>query len=358
VVLIAAFPIADAAFHAQVRSALASGWPEVAAAAPAPELPPEAPPIPPLRRGPNGQIEVIAPDSGSAASTHPCSRGAICVGRGQSRRTLREALLVAHDGDVIEIVGGTYRESAAVERRKLTVRGVAGRPHFDCAGIALAEGKACLFLDADGVVLDNLEISGAVLPADAGTDGACVRNAPNLGFTLRGVICHGSQEGVLSNGGTVVVESSEFFDNGWAAGGHNGNFAGDCPSLTVRGSIFRDARAGTEFASRCAKTIISDSTFRSTHGGRAIEFPDGGETLVYRSTIAMSLTARSPEILTFATESCRYPASLVLKQVQIDVSRADAEIRNHGRCPGHAIILEAVTFEGPMPQLFGDVRRN
>lgn len=95
--------------------------------------------------------------------------------------------------------------------------------------------------------------------------------------------------------------------------------------MTVRGSVFRDARAGDEFKSRCRKTLISDSTFRSTRGSHAIDIPDGGETLIYRSTLTKPFGTENQEILSFAAESCRYPEALTLKQVHIVNSNPNAE---------------------------------
>ncbi len=102
-----------------------------------------------------------------------------------------------------------------VATRDITIRGVAGTPHIDCAGLKLAGDKACILLAADGITLENLEISGAVLPDDVGANGACIRNERALSFTLRRVVCHGSQDGLLTDGGGAVIENSEFYDNGW-----------------------------------------------------------------------------------------------------------------------------------------------
>jgi hypothetical protein len=320
------------------------------------QLPPAAVPIGPLHRGADGKIGVMKPRGGVGANGE-CSPESICVGPDHRYRSLADALALARDGAVIEIIGGTYRESAAIRRKNVIVRGVAGRPHFDCAGIKLVDGKSCLVLGASGITLENLEISGAEIPASAGGDAACIRNSADASFALQGVICHGSQEGVVSEGGTIEIENSEFYDNGWTAATHNAYFGGNCPSVTARGSIFRDARAGSEFTSRCARTDISDSTFGNTKGTLAIDIPDGGETMVYRSTIMKSLGTGGREILGFMTASCRYPGSMVLRDVHIANARSDAEIENRGACAGHVIAFERVTFEGAMPILIGDIRR-
>ena len=190
----------------------------------------------------NGEIETFDPTKEKGQAPSLCDGNAICVGADQAFTTLASAAAAARDGDLIEVVAGLYRETAKIDRKNVTVRGIKGRPHFDCAGLRLVEDKACLLITGNGITLDNLEISGATVPPDKGENGACIRNGRNNSFTIRNVICHGSQDGILSAGGTIVIENSEFYDNGWTGLTHNVYFAGNCNSVTVRGSIFRDAR--------------------------------------------------------------------------------------------------------------------
>ena len=321
-----------------------------------PHLPEATPSVGPLRRGKNGQLELVDPTIEEGSGPRLCAKGTICVGKNQGYRSLSAALAVAHAGGVIEVAGGTYRETAKITTRHLTIRGVAGTPHFDCAGLRLSEDKSCLLLAADGIVLENIEISGAELTDALGANGACIRNEPSLSFTLRRVSCHGSQDGILSSGGTITIENSEFFDNGWTGQTHNVYFTGDC-AVTVRGSIFRDARVGHEFKSRCQNTAISDSTFRSTKGSRNLDIPDGGDTIVYRSTLEKRPGAENHEIVGFAAESCSHPGDMLLKDVRIINSEPQADIRNYDRCIGHPIILEGVTIEGMPPKETGYIVR-
>ncbi|HUZ72208.1 MAG TPA: right-handed parallel beta-helix repeat-containing protein [Stellaceae bacterium] len=325
------------------------------AAASGPHLP-EAPSlIGALRRGANGQIEVIDPTKEQGSGRRLCRAGTVCVGEGQPYATLGAALAVARQGDTIEVVGGTYHETDDVTTNGLTIRGIAGRPHFDCAGLRLSGDKACIVISAQKVTLDNLEISGAQIADSLGANGACIRGDPNTTFTVRRIECHDSQDGILSASRSIVVENSEFYDNGWNGQTHNVYFSGDCDSVIVRGSIFRDAHVGHEFKSRCRKTEISDSTFRSTKGSRDLDIPDGGDTLVYRSTLVKTAGAQSDEIVGFTAESCHYPGDMVLKDVRIVDERPDAAIHNFDKCVGHPIVLDHVTIEGPPPREIGYV---
>jgi hypothetical protein len=331
------------------------GWASPSWTAESPSnLPPPASLSGNLKRGPQGDVEIVNPTRIEGTAPRICSANSICVGPGQSYSTLTAALKAARDGDVVEVVAGTYRETVKLERRNLTVRGIKGRPHIDCAGLRPMEDKACLLITADGVALENLEISGAEISEGLGANAACVRNGQNASFTLRRIFCHGSQDGVLSAGGTIVIEASEFSDNGWTGLTHNVYF-GDCASVTVRGSTFAGARVGHEFKSRCAETRISGSTFRSTKGSRDLDLPDGGKTIVEQSTLIKTAEAESEQIVGFSAESCHYPADMVLRNVKIINSNPGAEIQNFGKCEGHPVILEGVTFEGAPVKLIGNI---
>jgi hypothetical protein len=316
-----------------------------------PRLPEASPPIAPLRRGADGQIEIDRPATERSAGTPFCDKRAICVGPGQRHRTLASALEAARDGAVIELIGGTYHESATLARRGLTLRGVAGRPHIDCAGVALAGDKACLLLSGEGITLDNLEVSGAASAANARNPAACISNEADANFTLTRILCHDSQNGVLARGGTIVIAESEFYDNGGARGADNGAFDGGC-LLTVRASTFRDARGGAELRSRCLSTTITDSTFRSGRSEVILDLPDGGETMIYRSTLE-KYSDTFGDIIRFSADSCRHPGSVVFKQVRIVNARLDTALRNYDRCYANAIVLEHVTFQGVPPRQIG-----
>ena len=308
-----------------------------------------------LRRGADGRIEAFDPTQENGAGPRRCHERTLCVGPDQAFSSLGSAAAAARDGDVIEVVGGLYRETVRIDRRDVTVRGIDGRPHFDCDGLRLAADKSCLLLVANNITLENIEISGAVVPESLGANGACIRNGHDSSFTIRNVICHGSQDGILSDGGTIVIENSEFYDNGWTGLTHNVYFSGACKSVTVWDSIFRDARVGHEFKSRCAETRISGSTFRSTKGSRDLDIPDGGATTVEHSTLVKTPGVENDEIIGFSPESCKFPADMVLKDVRIVNFLPHARIHNFDKCTGHPIVLEGVTFEGSPIDEVGDI---
>jgi hypothetical protein len=322
-----------------------------------PIAPPSGPvSIPALHRGADGKIEVIDPTKTEAAdgTRGPCSEKTICVGPGLAYPTLAKGAAVARPGDVIEVLPGTYHETFSITQPRVVIRGFHGRAHVDCAGLRPIADKACILLAAADVTLEDLEITGAEIPAAAGANAACVRNEPNLDFKLDKVVCHASQNGVLTNGGKVVIENSEFFDNGWDGQSHNVYFSGNCLSVTVRNSKFHDARVGHEFKSRCAVTAISNGSFHAVKGSRALDLPDGGTVTVDGGEIRQESTVQNAEMIGFAAESCRVPGKMTVRGTHI-VGTARSVVHNFGKCENQPIELIDVKFEAPRPYLQGDV---
>jgi hypothetical protein len=311
-----------------------------AGAAFAQSMPPGGGTIAPLRRGQDGKI---VPDT--RPGTTKCAAGNIA-----------QAIAAARPGDVIEIGPGLHRTTFAITTSNVTVRGVGGRPHISCAGMRPTADKACILLVGDNIVLENIEISGAEISAALGANAACIRNEPSRSFTLRGIVCHSSQNGLLTSGGTVMIEGSEFYDNSWTGQTHNVYFSGDCPLVTVRNSIFREARVAHEFKSRCRKTVISDSIFRSRTGSRALDISEGGETLVSNVQIFRASTVANADIIGFAPEGCGLAAPMRVIRSRIVNEHPSGSITNYGKCEGQPIILEGVVFEGVRPALRGYVQ--
>lgn len=308
-----------------------------------------------LRRGPDGKLERVTPGARPGGEL-PCDAGTLCVGPGHRYATIAAAVQAARDEDTIGVAPGTYRETFVIRRHGLTLRGLGQRPRIDCAGMRPASDKACIVLAGDNITLENLDISGAEIPEDRGANAACVRNERNRSFVLRRIVCHGSQNGLLTDGGSVLIEESEFYDNSWTGLTHNVYLSGDCPGAVVRKSTFRDARVAHEFKSRCRRNEISHSTFYNLKGSRALDLPDGGDTVVLGGTIVKAAGTQNHDIVAFAPESCKHPGSLRMMRVRFVVNDPLARIANYDKCPQRPVMLDNVTFEGFRPELKGDVQ--
>ncbi|MDP3615444.1 MAG: hypothetical protein Q8R98_26700, partial [Rubrivivax sp.] len=135
------------------------------------------------------------------------------VAPGQS---LAAALKQAADGDEIQLLAGEHHAQVGViHQKRLTLRGVGGRPVLHAAG-ASAEGKAILVVRDGDVHIDNIEFRGARVPDHNGA-------------------------GIRFERGHLRVTRCAFIDN------QNGILTANFGSaeLTVQDSEFAQAPAGT-----------------------------------------------------------------------------------------------------------------
>lgn len=76
---------------------------------------------------------------------------------------INKALAKAHNGDLLRIHDGTYREAFDITKR-VTLRGVGGRPLID----ARCKSRATIRISSGGFTLDHLKVVGAAENSDQG----------------------------------------------------------------------------------------------------------------------------------------------------------------------------------------------
>jgi hypothetical protein len=86
----------------------------------------------------------------------PAYAATLQVGPSRTYTTVRDAILAASDGDVIEIDAGVYSgDVATIRANDLTIRGVGGMAHLDAAGVNEG-GKGIWVADGDRLVVENI----------------------------------------------------------------------------------------------------------------------------------------------------------------------------------------------------------
>jgi len=142
----------------------------------------------------------------------PCWALTLLVGPNGVPFKLSEAVAMAKDGDIIDVLPGEYRgDVAVIPPMKLTIRGVGQRPVFRAEG-KVAEGKAIIVMRGGELTVENIEFRGA-----------------------RGPDANGA--GIRLEAGHLKVQRCGFFDN------ENGIVTGNEESarLEIEDSIFGDA---------------------------------------------------------------------------------------------------------------------
>src|SRR5258706_8985648 len=194
---------------------------------------------------------------------------------------------IARDGDVIEIDAGIYEGDAAVWRQhRLTIRGVGGRAHLRADG-AEAEDKGIWVVKGNDTTIESGEFSEAKVE---GENGAGIR-LEGAGLTVRDCFFHDNENGILTGANAesdIVVEHSEFANNGFGDGQSHNLYIGRVRSFTLRFSYVHHALVGHNVKSRARRNIIAYNRIMDENDGRssyAVEFPNGGLAVVIGNLI-------------------------------------------------------------------------
>ncbi len=231
------------------------------------------------------------------------------VGPDERLQSVAEAAARARDGDTVEIVAATYAGDVAVwPQKRLTLRGVGGRPRLVAAGQA-AEGKGIWVMRGDEVVVDNIAFEGARGPH---RNGSGIRHEEGA-LTVRNCVFRDNEMGILTANKaslSLVVEDSEF-SHGVLVTPRISHllYAGRIGRLEVRGSYFHHGRIGHLLKSRARVSVIEYSRLTDELEGQAsyeLDFPDGGQVFLVGNLVRQSVGTENRRMIAFGAEGLQH----------------------------------------------------
>jgi len=243
----------------------------------------------------------------------------ITVGPGRQFATLAQAQAAAVAGSVIEIDAGNYVDDVTVWRQnRVTIRGVGGgRAHivgdrvipFE-SGSDRNNGMGLMVIRGTGISVENIEFSGARVVDE---NGAGIRNQ-GRDLTICGSYFHNGEDGYLGEAtGTLLVEYSEFHDNGTCpSGGCNHNLyidGGD--RLIFRHNYSHHSIIGHMLKTRATENYILYNRLMDEQTGSSsynIDIPNGGLTFVIGNLIQQGPNTDNSSMLNYGTEGLSNPA--------------------------------------------------
>lgn len=232
------------------------------------------------------------------------SAATLRVGNGQTYSTPCAALTKAMDGDTIEIQGNqTYSgDVCTIYANNLTIKGVNGRPKIDAAG-KYSIGKGIWVVAGKNTTIDNVEMYGAKVPD---RNGAALR-VDGSDLTLRNSYLHDNENGILTNNdgvSKIIVENTEFGNNGYGDGYSHNLYIGKVASLEFRYNYSHDANVGHNLKSRANTNIIEYNRFSSTTGQPSyeIDIPNAGTTRIVGNIIQQPASNNNPGLVTYGVE--------------------------------------------------------
>jgi MYXO-CTERM domain-containing protein len=234
------------------------------------------------------------------------------VGPGKPFATPCAAIGSAQAGDRIEVdAAGSYDgDTCEWTTDNLTVVGIGGRAKVDLTGILPVQEKGIFTIDAPNATIQSFELSGAAIPQGDGNNGAGIRHG---GTNLTVIDCyfHDNQDGILgapatAGTGTVVIQTSEFANNGAGDGQSHNMYLNEYASVTVEGSYSHGARVGHLLKSRGLANYILYNRLTDEAGTTAsyeIDLPQGGTSYVIGNFIEQSAESQNPTIVASGEET-------------------------------------------------------
>lgn len=245
----------------------------------------------------------VAPDCVSAGGR------VLHVGPGGEFAKPSAAAAVAQDGDLVKIEAGDYRGDVATwSANGLTICGVGGRARLFADGKAAA-GKAIWVMVGQDVTVQNVEFHGARVPD---RNGAGIRAEHRGEMLVRDCGFYDNENGILGGSGdaTMTIERSEFARNGHGDGYSHNVYVTKLSRLTVRSSVFREARVGHNLKSRASQTLVEHSYFLDGRSGTSsylADFPNGGRVSLVGNLFHKGPRAENPNAIAYGAEGLSWP---------------------------------------------------
>jgi hypothetical protein len=238
------------------------------------------------------------------AVTHESSAGTLSVCQSGCDYSLpSQALGAANDGDTINIGPGTYNDCLNITKNNITVQGSSDMPAL--TGRVCSQ-KGIIVTAGQNAVIRNLELYGAT---DNENYAGIRHDAAGFNLTLDGVYIHDNDDGLLSssNGDTILIQNSRFFNNGMNASsgyGHN-LYIGHANSFIFNNSQSLQAKlGGHEVKTRAANTTIDSSTIAGLAGdeSRCIDVAEGGNVSITNSVLQKGPSSENNELIGYGAE--------------------------------------------------------
>ncbi len=311
-----------------------------------------------------------------AATCIPLSAHAatLQVGPGKTYAKPCMAIAAAAAGDTIEVdAAGSYAgDTCAWSTDNLTIRGVGGRAKIDLTGVSPAQKKGIFTIAANTATIENFELSGAAISAADGNNGAGIRHQ-GLNLTVRSCFFHDNQNGILgapstAQMGNVLIENSEFANNGAGDGFSHNMYMGNYARFTLQYSYSHRGKVGHLVKSRAKENHILYNRITDEAGGTAsyeIDLPNGGFSRIIGNLIEQSSGTQNPAMVAYAAEglTAGYDAHLYVINNTFLNNRGSGTFVNNatttpgllannifwngGTISGQASALQASNFVGP-----------
>lgn len=213
---------------------------------------------------------------------------------------------VLQDGDTIEIDAETYTgiPSLAVwQKNDLLIKGIGGLVKLDADGQSIWS-KAIWVLAGNNITVEGIEFFGAKVPDK---NGAGIR-LDGTGMTVKKCFFHDNENGILTsnpNAGDILIEYSEFANNGYGDGQSHNLYIGRVNTLTFRFNYSHHTIIGHNIKSRANENYILYNRIMDEESGnssRLIDLSYGGFSIVMGNLLMQGNNAPNNNMVGYGLE--------------------------------------------------------
>jgi hypothetical protein len=224
----------------------------------------------------------------------------LLVGPSRTYKTPCDAAGAALSGDTVEIDTGTYLDQACIWSASNTViRGVSEFAHLKPPAV-ISNGKAILVISGNNTVVENIEFSDAKVTDN---NGAGIRQE-GRNVTIRHCYFHDNEDGILGGSGSVLIEYSEFFHNGFGDGYTHNMYISACDTFTLRYSFTHASNEGHTVKSRAFRNYILYNRIASEDDSTSYEInlPNAGTSFIIGNVIEQGTNTNNSAIIDYGSE--------------------------------------------------------
>lgn len=231
------------------------------------------------------------------------------VGPSRSYTAPSQVSTLVQNGDTVLIDSGVYESDVARwSASNLLLMGNGGFAHLKSNG-ANYGGKAIWVIDGNNTTVESIEFSLCGCPDK---NGAGIRQEGS-GLTVRGCFFHDNQEGILAGDNPtsdILIEYSEFYNNGAGDGYSHNLYINHVNSLTFRFNYSHHAVVGHELKSRAYSNYILYNRLANESTGtasREIDLPNGGTAIIIGNEIEQGAQGTNSGIIGYGLEGLSNP---------------------------------------------------
>jgi hypothetical protein len=246
------------------------------------------------------------------AATQASQPRILSVGASEKYQTLKQAIKASRSGDRIELAEGIYPDTFVETRHPLTIVGL-GQGATLQSDRLIPNGKAYIVSNAD-LTVENVAFKNAKVHDE---NGAGIRHQKGHLMVVRCTF-EKNQNGILAatnRQGTINIEESDFFGNGFGKGYTHGIYVGEISALSIKRSHFAETKAGHHIKSRAAKSTIENNFLDdgSADASYSIDLPNGGENIVRGNVMIQSSNPGNPAFISFGSRLTHTQNSLAIE---------------------------------------------